>query len=69
MAVLTITTTTAQDAKIVAAFGRALGLGRNATGPEVKAAVINYIRQIVRADETTIATDTARATIVPIDPT
>jgi len=47
MATLTITTTAAQDARIADAFGKHLHLGRNATGAEVKAEVINYVRSIV----------------------
>ncbi len=47
MATMTITTTAAQDARIVAAFGKHLHLGRNATGAEVKADIINYVRSIV----------------------
>ncbi len=40
MGTLTINTTGAQDAIIVAAVGGMLGLGRNATAAEVKAMVI-----------------------------
>lgn len=75
MAVMTITTTSAQDAKIVVAFGKALGLRdvngvpRNATGAEVKAATVDFIRQTVFADERKTAADAAIAPVVVIDPT
>ena len=51
MATITITTTTAQDARIVAAFGERLGLGRDATGPEVKAELVELIKAIVKQYE------------------
>ena len=54
---LTINTTAPQDARIVAAFGKQLNtmdltdpdnpVPRNATGAEVKAALIQYIKQVV----------------------
>jgi hypothetical protein len=53
----TITTTPQQDARIAAAYGRQLnltdeqGAPHNATGPEVKAAVIDFIRQTVIRQE------------------
>ena len=53
MATLTINTTPAQDARIIDAYGKSLGLvdaggdPRNATGAEVKASVINSIKQVV----------------------
>ena len=53
MATLTITTTAPQDARIVSAYGKFLGTvdgngdPRNATGAEVKQAVINSIKQVV----------------------
>lgn len=66
MATLTITTTAAQDARIVAAFGKRLGLGRNATGAEVKAAIITYIKNMVQMQE---YDDQQRAYVAtPIDP-
>ena len=67
MAVLTITTTAPQDARIVAAYGSKLGLGRNATGAEVKAHIISEIKQVVEQFE---HAEQASAIIVPsIDPT
>lgn len=47
MATLTITTTAPQDARVAPAFGAHLNLGRNATAPEVKAAVIAWVSRIV----------------------
>lgn len=69
MATLTITTTAAQDARIVVAFGKRLGLERNATSAEVKAAVIDYIKQIVFDQEAAAARQTAQAGITEITPT
>ncbi len=57
MATLTITTTGAQDTRIVKAFGTYLGLKdgngapRNATAAEMKTEVINFIRLTVEAEE------------------
>lgn len=44
MAQITITTNAAQDSRISPAFGAILGLGRNATVAEVKAALIAWLR-------------------------
>ena len=68
MATLTITTTGAQDARIIAAFGSRLGLGRNATGAEVKAAVIQYVRECVQGYEQNAAMIAARDAVTVIDP-
>lgn len=62
MATLTITTTAPQDARIVAAFGTYLGLGRNATAAEVKQEVINYLTLLVRAQEENAAVNSAIVT-------
>ena len=51
MATLTITTTAQQDARIVAAFGKYLGLPGNATAVQVKTEVFNFIRLTVMAQE------------------
>jgi len=67
MATLTINTTGAQDARIIAAFGTYLDLGRNANADEVKQQVISFIRQIVHDQERLAAV--AAITIDPIDPT
>lgn len=67
MGTLTINTTTDQDARIVAAFGTYLGLGRNATGAEVKARVIQFVREVVQQQER-IAQEAA-ITPTPLDPT
>ena len=73
MAVLTITTTAAQDARIIAAFGTKLNLGRNATGAEVKADIVDYLRQLVlrieRDAAIAAASNTAAAGIATLDPT
>lgn len=69
MATLTITTTSQQDARIVAAFGAELGLGRNATAAEVKAAIINYVKTVVYEREKAAARVSAEAAVTTIDPT
>ena len=69
MATITITTTTQQDARIVVAFGSRLSLGRNATAPEVKAEVIDFIRRVVRDYEGGIAATAAIVAVSPLDPT
>jgi hypothetical protein len=51
MAVMTVTTTAPQDARLVAAFGNKLGLGRPATAAEIKADIIAYITRCVAEDE------------------
>lgn len=57
MATLTITTTAAQDQRLVAAYARLLGTTnpdgspRNATAAEVKAEVIRQIKSVVQAFE------------------
>jgi len=61
MAQLTITTTAQQDARISPAFGDVLQLGRDATLAEVKAYLVNQIRNIVLRYE--------ERTLPPLDPT
>jgi hypothetical protein len=69
---MTITTTAAQDARLVVAFGRRLAFTppRNATAAEVKAEIISMIAGVVREQElaTTLA-DTIAAMPPPITPT
>lgn len=77
MATFTITTPTAQDARILAAFGKILDTKdlqtppqpRAATGPEVKAAISAWLRLSVLEREQADARETASATVVPITPT
>lgn len=59
MATLTITTTAPQDARIVAAYGRRLSLPGNASAAQVKAAVIEQIKQVVRDYEANQAIQSA----------
>lgn len=53
MATLTITTTTAQDLRLIDAYGKYLNLvdgngdPRTATAAEIKASVINSVKQVV----------------------
>ncbi len=69
MATLTITTTGAQDARIVDAFGKRLNLGRNATAAEVKQQVIQFVINAVQEQEQRTAVADALSGITPIDPT
>lgn len=69
MATLTITTTAPQDARIVTAFGRYLGFPSDATGPQVKQAVIDFMINVVREYERKVAADAAAAAVTPITPT
>jgi hypothetical protein len=68
MGTLTITTTGAQDARIVDAFGKRLNLGRNATAGEVKQQVIQFLVNAVQEQEQRTAIQDALNAIVPIDP-
>jgi hypothetical protein len=70
MGTLAITTTGAQDTRIVAAFGSKLGLPGNATGAQVKADVVNYIKSVVHGYETQQAAIAAADAVTPMpDPT
>lgn len=51
MATLTINTTAAEDARLQVAFGVYLKLGRNATGPEIKQAIIQWVKGVVNDQE------------------
>ncbi len=75
---LTINTTAPQDARIVAAFGKQLNtmdmadpdnpVPRDATGEEVKQAVIQYIKQVVFTQERRAARQAADATVPDLNP-
>jgi len=67
MGTLTINTTAPQDAIIVVAVGAILGLGRNATGAEVKAMIIRDFK--TKIEEYDLAKNRALATGATIDPT
>lgn len=73
MGTLTITTTAAQDARMVAAYGRLLGTAdangvvRNATAAEVKAAIIQNTKNVVAAYEAQRAVELS--TPASFDPT
>ena len=67
MGTLTITTTAPQDARIVAAFGKRLGLPGNASAAQVKAETIHFIRSVV---ESTERDEAVRAiAFAPLNPT
>ena len=59
MATTTITTTAGEDARIVVAFGHYLQLPGSATQPQVKAAIIDFVRTVVLNDERKVAADAA----------
>lgn len=67
-AVTTITTTAPEDARIVAAFGKYLNLGRDATQPEVKAAIIVWVKGVVFNAEAEAAKASATAGVTQINP-
>lgn len=69
MATVTITTSGAQDTRIAPAVGAALGLGRNATGAEVKQYLVTELTSVVRNYEQVQATNTAKAGVTDITPT
>ena len=66
MATLTLTTTPAQDARIIEAFTN--GLGRPATAADVKAFLINDLTQYVLSYEQNVAINTVIGTVTPIKP-
>jgi hypothetical protein len=69
MATVTINTTGAEDARIAPAYGAKLGLQRNATAAEVKAALIQSIRDTVLIYEQAQAAQAAAAAVVSVAPT
>ena len=69
MATITITTTSAEDTRIAAAFGTMLGLNRNATAAEIKAWVVGRLKDAVFGEEQRIAAFNAAAAVSPIAPT
>lgn len=68
MAITTITTTAAEDARLVVAFGTYLRLGRNATAAEIKQAIASWITGIV-VDQEQQASIKALAAPTLISPT
>ena len=67
MATLTITTNSAQDARIVAAYGAELNLGRDATLAEVRAEIIAHTKAVVLRQEKRAASIAADAGVAPVD--
>lgn len=63
MPTITITTDNALTARLATALGKQQGFGRDATAAEVKAYLIDHIRQIVWRDER------REVAPVPFDPT
>lgn len=69
MGTMTINTTVGEDTRLQVAFGKILGLGRDATGPEVKAGVLALIKNAVQNQEQLVASAAAIAGVSPIAPT
>jgi hypothetical protein len=69
MASITITTNSAQDARIAEAIGSILLLGRNANAGEVKDYLTTYLRDSVLRYERDKAKNEASAGVTPIDVT
>jgi hypothetical protein len=69
MGTMTINTTAGEDTRLVAAFGKRLGLGRNATAPEVKAAIIQMIKNAAQEQEVNTAVQAAADGVTVISPT
>jgi len=61
---LTITTTAEQASRLASAYGAKLGLGRDATQAEVKAALIAEMKSVVRSYE---AERAHRSVVIPAD--
>ena len=68
MTTTTIITTPDQDARLVAAFGKILELGRDATGAEIKQHLIAYLTARVLAQEAVDERLAALATLPPSAP-
>jgi hypothetical protein len=75
MATTTITTTAAQDSRLVVAFGSRLqtrdanNVRRNATAAEIKADLIRYMTQVVLEEERAAAAKAAANAVTEITPT
>jgi hypothetical protein len=75
MATTTITTTAAQDSRLVVAFGSRLqtrdanNVRRNATAAEIKADLIRYMTQVVLEEESAAAAKAAANAVTEITPT
>ena len=63
MATLTINTTAAHAARVVAAFGLQQNLGRDATAAEVKQQVIEFMKGVVFDQEDRVTKD---AVVTPL---
>ena len=74
MAITTITTTPAQDSRLIVAFGARLGLrdangtNRNATAAEIKADLIQYLTNVVLDEERRAARIAAESGVTAITP-
>jgi hypothetical protein len=67
MATLTITTNADNQARALAAFTDKLG--RNATGADIKAYLVEKLVSVVHSYETRLVNEVASAGVTPIDPT
>lgn len=63
-ATLTITTDAATDTRLAVAYGKILGLGRNATAAEIKAEIIRRTIVDVQASEVKVQADALTTTAI-----
>lgn len=65
MATTTITTTAGEDTRIAAAFGQYLALPGAASGAQIKAALVTFLKQVVHQYEADQLARTVGADISP----
>lgn len=69
MGTMTINTTAGEDTRLQAAYGKKLGLGGNANAAQIKAAIIQQIKDVVQEQETATAVAAAVSGVTVIAPT
>lgn len=67
-ATVTLNTTPAEDARIIAACGKELGLPGNCSLAQVKQLIINALINLVQRQEMNTAVQAAVAAVVPVAP-
>jgi hypothetical protein len=68
MGTLTINTTAGEDTRLQAAYGKKLGVG-TANAAQIKAAIIQQIKDVVQEQETATAIAAAVSGVTVISPT
>ena len=68
MGTLTINTTAGEDARLQAAYGKKLGVGTE-NAAQIKAAIIQQIKDVVQEQETATAIAAAVSGVTVISPT